>query len=121
MADSPKRTGAAADPVAADPAVVVMDEKAPPYSVSVTASGEAVSGGGNTSSEEKAEALMYDEKQIDIFSPLPDLQNIEPEPMPLTTRAVVVGLVLGSLVNASNVYLGMCVIVAFVFNPLFFF
>lgn len=41
------------------------------------------------------------------FVPFPRLKGVAEEPNPLTTRAVVVGLILGSLVNASNVYLGM--------------
>jgi hypothetical protein len=44
----------------------------------------------------------------DIFKPLPPLEGVPAEPNPLTVRAVLVGLVLGSLVNASNVYLGEC-------------
>jgi hypothetical protein len=43
---------------------------------------------------------------VDLFSPLPPLEGVPEEPMPLTIRALVVGIVLGSLVNASNVYLG---------------
>lgn len=42
----------------------------------------------------------------DIFKPLPPLEGVPAEPHPLTMRAVLVGVVLGSLVNASNVYLG---------------
>lgn len=45
---------------------------------------------------------------IDIFKPLPPLVGVPAEPNPLTARAVLVGLLLGSLVNASNVYLGEC-------------
>lgn len=58
------------------------------------------------SSEEKTELVLDDEEEADLFSPLPDVKNAEPEGHPLTVRAVLVGLVLGSLVNASNVYLG---------------
>ncbi|KAH7040913.1 OPT oligopeptide transporter protein-domain-containing protein [Microdochium trichocladiopsis] len=43
----------------------------------------------------------------DIYAPLATLPGIPEEPMPLTFRAVMVGIVLGSLVNASNVYLGL--------------
>lgn len=43
----------------------------------------------------------------DIFKPLPPLPGIPAEPNPLTLRAVVTGTVLGSLVNAANVYLGL--------------
>ncbi len=43
----------------------------------------------------------------DIFKPLPPLPGIPAEPNPLTFRAIVTGTVLGSLVNAANVYLGL--------------
>lgn len=42
----------------------------------------------------------------DTFIPFPPLKGVPEEANPLTTRAVVVGIILGSLVNASNVYLG---------------
>lgn len=42
----------------------------------------------------------------DTFIPFPALKGVPEEASPLTTRAVVVGIILGSLVNASNVYLG---------------
>ncbi|KOS18185.1 Metal-nicotianamine transporter YSL2 [Escovopsis weberi] len=43
----------------------------------------------------------------DLFTSFPPLKGIEEEPNPLTVRAVLTGIVLGSLVNASNVYLGL--------------
>jgi OPT family oligopeptide transporter len=43
----------------------------------------------------------------DLYTPFPEVKGIEPEPNPLTVRAVLIGIVLGSLVNASNVYLGL--------------
>ncbi|KAI1842514.1 hypothetical protein JX265_012674 [Neoarthrinium moseri] len=43
----------------------------------------------------------------DIYKPLPPLEGVPDEPMPLTFRAVIIGTILGSLVNASNVYLGL--------------
>ena len=42
----------------------------------------------------------------DLYVPLPELKGVQKEQHPLTIRAVVVGVVLGTLVNASNVYLG---------------
>lgn len=42
----------------------------------------------------------------DLFVPLPPLKGVPAEENPLTVRSVVVGVVLGTLVNASNVYLG---------------
>lgn len=42
----------------------------------------------------------------DLFTSFPPIKGIEAEPNPLTVRAVLTGIVLGSLVNASNVYLG---------------
>lgn len=47
------------------------------------------------------------EEITDTFVPFPPLKGVAEEPNPLTFRAVVVGIILGSLVNASNVYLGM--------------
>ena len=42
----------------------------------------------------------------DLFTPFPPLKGLPHEENPLTVRAVIVGIILGSLVNASNVYLG---------------
>jgi hypothetical protein len=47
-----------------------------------------------------------DEAITDLFVSFPPIKGIEAEPNPLTVRAVLTGIVLGSLVNASNVYLG---------------
>lgn len=46
---------------------------------------------------------------MDLFKPLPPLEgtSAQKEPHPLTIRSVVLGLVFGSLVSASNVYLGL--------------
>ncbi|KAJ2903851.1 putative oligopeptide transporter protein [Zalerion maritima] len=73
--------------------------------ISETGGAPITVGGGST--EEKADLILDDEEEVDIFSPLPDLHNMAHEQNPLTVRAVLVGLVLGSLVNASNVYLGL--------------
>ena len=58
------------------------------------------------SQDEKAEILVQEEEVLDLFKPLPPLPGVAEEAMPLTIRAVIVGIILGSLVNASNVYLG---------------
>ncbi len=42
----------------------------------------------------------------DLFVSLPPIKDVPIEENPLTVRAVLVGIVLGSLCNASNVYLG---------------
>lgn len=55
----------------------------------------------------KSEADSEDDRITDLFSSFPPSKGVEHEPNPLTARAVIVGIVLGSLVNASNVYLGM--------------
>lgn len=55
----------------------------------------------------KSEADSEDDRITDLFSSFPPAKGVEHEPNPLTVRAVVVGIILGSLVNASNVYLGM--------------
>lgn len=43
----------------------------------------------------------------DLFVSFPLLKGVPLEESPLTVRAVLIGIVLGSLCNASNVYLGM--------------
>ncbi|KAH7305814.1 OPT oligopeptide transporter protein-domain-containing protein [Stachybotrys elegans] len=48
-----------------------------------------------------------DEAITDLFASFPPIKGIHEEPQPLTVRAVLIGMVLGSLVNASNVYLGL--------------
>lgn len=52
-----------------------------------------------TSGEEELE-------EEDLYLPLKMDDSIPHEPNPLTIRAVVVGIMLGCLVNASNLYLG---------------
>jgi OPT family oligopeptide transporter len=48
-----------------------------------------------------------DEPITDLYTSFPPIKGVAPEPFPLTVRAVVIGMILGSLVNASNVYLGL--------------
>lgn len=57
--------------------------------------------------DEKADLVPEVEEAIDVFKPLPPIAGIAEEGDPLTIRAVLVGMILGSLVNASNVYLGL--------------
>jgi hypothetical protein len=47
------------------------------------------------------------DEELDLYKPLKMHESVAHEPNPLTIRAVVVGIVLGCLVNASNLYLGM--------------
>lgn len=47
-----------------------------------------------------------EEEELDLYRPLPMDPNLPYEDNPLTVRAVVVGCILGALVNASNLYLG---------------
>jgi hypothetical protein len=56
--------------------------------------------------EEKIDLGAEAEDDHDIFKPFPLLEGVPHEENPLTFRAVLIGVVLGSLVNASNVYLG---------------
>ncbi|KAH6655211.1 OPT oligopeptide transporter protein-domain-containing protein [Truncatella angustata] len=44
---------------------------------------------------------------FDLYQPLPNIEGVAEEENPLTVRAIVVGVILGSLVNASNIYLGL--------------
>lgn len=46
-------------------------------------------------------------ESLDLYKPLPPLEGVAEEPMPLTIRAILTGVCLGSLVNAANVYLGL--------------
>ncbi|KAI7714845.1 oligopeptide transporter [Hortaea werneckii] len=55
----------------------------------------------------KDDADSETEDITDTFVPFPTLKGVPEEPNPLSTRSVVVGIILGSLVNASNVYLGL--------------
>lgn len=57
--------------------------------------------------DELKSELSEDDQVHDLFVPFPEVKGLEPEGNPLTVRAVLVGIILGSLVNASNVYLGM--------------
>ncbi|KAJ2982152.1 hypothetical protein NUW58_g6502 [Xylaria curta] len=66
---------------------------------------------GGITIDEKYDDVKVDEKEtneeLDLYIPLKMDPNIPHEPNPLTIRAVVVGIVLGALVNASNLYLGL--------------
>ncbi|KAI2621040.1 OPT oligopeptide transporter protein-domain-containing protein [Xylaria nigripes] len=62
--------------------------------------------------DEKYSEVQIDEKnepkvELDLYVPLKLDPNIPYEENPLTIRAVVVGIFLGALVNASNLYLGL--------------
>ncbi|KAK8014264.1 oligopeptide transporter [Apiospora arundinis] len=49
-----------------------------------------------------------DEVEVfDLYKPLPPLKGVQEEPYPFTIRAVVTGIMFGSLINAANVYLGL--------------
>lgn len=50
--------------------------------------------------------INEEEEELDLYKPLLMDPGIEHEPNPLTVRAVVIGCILGALVNASNLYLG---------------
>jgi hypothetical protein len=60
--------------------------------------------------DDKYDDVKVDEKELeeelDLYVPLKMDPNLPYEPNPLTVRAVVVGIALGALVNASNLYLG---------------
>ncbi|KAI0103793.1 OPT oligopeptide transporter protein-domain-containing protein [Nemania sp. FL0031] len=61
--------------------------------------------------DDKYDDVKVDEKEmeeeLDLYVPLKMDPNLPYEPNPLTIRAVVVGILLGALVNASNLYLGL--------------
>ncbi|KAI1487082.1 OPT oligopeptide transporter protein-domain-containing protein [Biscogniauxia mediterranea] len=60
---------------------------------------------------EKTEGVKIDDEEVDeildLYVPLKMDPNLPVETNPLTIRAVVVGICLGCLVNASNLYLGL--------------
>ncbi|KAI3320458.1 OPT superfamily oligopeptide transporter [Xylariaceae sp. AK1471] len=61
---------------------------------------------------EKYDDVVVDEKavleeELDLYVPLKMDPSIPHESNPLTVRAVIVGILLGALVNASNLYLGL--------------
>lgn len=49
---------------------------------------------------------VVDENITDLFVSFPTPKGVPEEANPLTVRAVLIGIMLGSLVNAANVYLG---------------
>lgn len=56
------------------------------------------------------DALLENEDELDLFRPFPlDPSHVVEEHI-LTIRALVVGIILGGLVNASNLYLGRCIV-----------
>ena len=61
---------------------------------------------GENLDDEKVDLSELEDDTHDIFKPFPLLKGVALEENPLTIRAVLIGIVLGSLVNASNVYLG---------------
>lgn len=50
---------------------------------------------------------LLEEEVLDLYKPFPINDQIPAEDHILTIRAIVTGVILGSLVNASNLYLGM--------------
>ena len=67
--------------------------------------------GDHTQNSLKEELL--EEEALDLFKPFPIDPTIAIEDHILTFRAVITGIVLGCLVNASNLYLGTCLIFSF--------
>jgi hypothetical protein len=62
----------------------------------------------NVEIEKTGSEVDDDDIEEDLFRPLLMDPTIPHEENPLTIRAVVVGCILGSLVCASNLYLGEC-------------
>lgn len=57
--------------------------------------------------DSKSDSSGEDDRITDLFVPFPPAKGVAFEPNPFSARAVVIGIILGSLVNASNVYLGL--------------
>lgn len=77
-----------------------IDEKASTHSESHHAKAAALN-------EFDAESNSYHEVLVNDGNPFPPMPNEVDEPIQLTVRAVVVGSLLGLIVGASNVYLGL--------------
>ncbi|KAG8631230.1 hypothetical protein KVT40_000370 [Elsinoe batatas] len=64
--------------------------------------------GPHASVDDLGKELEEEEPEFDLYVPFPmEKLGLEPEENILTIRALLVGIVLGSLVNCSNVYLGL--------------
>ncbi|PNS18116.1 hypothetical protein CAC42_3561 [Sphaceloma murrayae] len=63
--------------------------------------------GPHASVEDLEKELELEEPEFDLYKPFPIAKDIPHEDHILTPRALIVGIVLGSLVNCSNVYLGL--------------
>ncbi|RVD80561.1 uncharacterized protein DFL_008456 [Arthrobotrys flagrans] len=84
-----------------------------------TYSGPAIDGAVNEPTIEKRDSIVpsegvpedlkeeLEQTHIDVYAPFPIDENAKEEGNILTIRALFVGCVLGALVNASNVYLGL--------------
>lgn len=63
-----------------------------------------------TDETEKQSTLQGDSESTivdDLYAPLRGVRDYDPSVRIFTIRAVVVGTILGSLVNCGNIYLGM--------------
>ncbi|TKX22412.1 oligopeptide transporter-like protein 1 [Elsinoe australis] len=63
--------------------------------------------GPHASVEDLEKELELEEPELDLYKPFPVSKDIAHEEHILTPRALIVGIILGSLVNCSNVYLGL--------------
>ncbi|KAK4187920.1 putative transporter [Podospora australis] len=98
MADEEKR---ALDTALAAGAIHPFSEGQPPIEGPNELKTEITVGGSEKS------ALESEVEEEDLWKPLKMYEGIPHEPNPLTFRAIIVGCILGSLVNASNLYLGL--------------
>lgn len=63
--------------------------------------------GSRTSSATKLSSMDEPAKEFDHFVPFPPLDHIPEEKHPLTARAMIIGCILGAVLNAAMLYAGM--------------
>lgn len=67
--------------------------------------------------DQSSQEQPLQEEILDLYKPFPVAEGTPLEDQILTIRAVAVGIVLGSLVSASNLYLGIVVDYYLPMNP----
>ena len=67
--------------------------------------------------DQSSQEEILQEEVLDLYKPFPIAEGTLLEDHILTIRAVTVGIVLGSLVSASNLYLGTVVDYSLPMNP----
>ncbi|KAJ9136585.1 OPT superfamily oligopeptide transporter [Pleurostoma richardsiae] len=86
--------------------MAILSEKTNPPLEGFAESNPPIEGLGEIKDEVNVE-ISEEEEELDLYRPLPMEAGLAPEENILTFRAIATGIVLGCLVNASNLYLGL--------------